>query len=145
MLHSTVSRKGGRARSAAKTAANRAKAAAYWNAVRAGRRQPPARPRRPPDPESIAQLLAPFCRTLGIKRLEVFGSVARGEARRGSDVDLIAQFIEHPGLRIGSIEEEMAARLGVSVHLLTAEQVDEMDNPFRKASIDHDRRIIYEA
>jgi hypothetical protein len=39
----------------------------------------------------------------------------------------------------------MAARLGVPVHLLTAEQVAEMDNPFRKASIENDRRVIYEA
>jgi predicted nucleotidyltransferase len=90
-------------------------------------------------------LLAYCCRTEGIERLEIFGSAARGEARRGSDVDLIAKFAEHPGLRIVSIEEEMAALLGVPVHLLTAEQVAEMDNPFRKASIDSDRRVIYEA
>jgi len=145
VLHSTFSRRGGKARSAAKTAANRAKAASFWNAVRAGQRQPPARPRTPPDPQSIARLLAPCFRTEGIERLEIFGSVARGEARRGSDVDLIARFTEHPGLRIVSIEEEMAARLGVPVHLLTAEQVAEMDNPFRKASIENDRRVIYEA
>jgi len=60
-------------------------------------------------------------------------------------VDLIATFINHPGLQIVSIEEEMAACLGVPVDLLTAEQVDEMDNPIRKASIDFDRRVIYEA
>jgi len=39
----------------------------------------------------------------------------------------------------------MAARLGVPVHLLTTEQVQKMDNPFRKVSIDYDRRVIYAA
>ena len=58
MLHRTFSRKGGQARSARKTQANRAKAAAYWKAVRA------ARPRlravienRPPSTRFAGSLL----------------------------------------------------------------------------------------
>jgi uncharacterized protein len=30
--------------------------------------------------------------SLGVKRLAIFGSVARGEARRGSDVDILVEF-----------------------------------------------------
>jgi predicted nucleotidyltransferase len=143
MLHVTVSRRGGRARSSAKTAANRAKIIKYWKAVRAGRLPAPYRPRTPPADEAIARLLTSLCRESGITCLEVFGSVARGEARRGSDVDLIATFREHPGLRIVEIEDRMAALLGVSVDLLTGEGIDEMTNPFRKESILRDRRTIY--
>ena len=135
MRHSTVSRKGGRARSDAKTAANRAKAIAIWQEVRAGEREPPARPRVPPDPKRIAQLLAPYCEDQGIKRLELFGSVARGQARRGSDVDLIATFGKPIGLRFFGMPDEMAKILGVPVDLLSRESVDEMTNPFRKTSI----------
>lgn len=99
--------------------------------------------RRPPPLQEIVRRMAPFCRKHGITRLEIFGSVARGEAEIGSDVDLIATFPEHPGLKIVAIEEECGKLLGVRVHLLTCEAVDEMTNPYRKDSIRRDRRTIY--
>lgn len=145
MLLTTFSRKGGQARSPAKTAANRAKAAAYWADVCAGRKPAPRRPCAPPPPEEIARRLAPFCREHRIIQLDLFGSAARGEGRRGSDVDLIATFRTHPGLRIVEIAEGMARLLGVSVDLLTREGADEMTNPYRRASIARDRRTIYAA
>ncbi len=93
----------------------------------------------------ITRRLAPFCRRHGITRLDIFGSVARGEATPGSDVDLIASFPEHPGLAIVTIEEECAKLLGVPVHLLTFEAVEEMENPYRRDSIQADRRTIYDS
>lgn len=36
--------------------------------------------------------LAPVVRTLGVHRLALFGSFARGEGRAGSDVDLLVEF-----------------------------------------------------
>lgn len=99
----------------------------------------------PPPPDEIARRLAPLCRAHGIARLEIFGSVARGDAQPGSDVDLIATFTKRVGWNIVSIEEEMAAALGVPIDLLMRETVDEMTNPFRKVSIARDRRTIYAA
>lgn len=87
----------------------------------------------------------PLCRKYGIVRLEIFGSVARGDAAIGSDVDLIATFPEHPGLAIVTLEEECAKLLGVPVHLVTSDAVDDMTNPFRKETIQRDRRTIYAA
>lgn len=142
MLHSTFSRRGGRARSAAKTAANRAKMASYWRDVRAGRQPAPARPRVPPPAGTIAALLAPYCRANGIRSLEVFGSVARGQARRGSDVDLIATFSHPVGLRFFGMPGEMAKILGVPVDLMTRQAVDQMTNPYRRNSILADARQI---
>lgn len=143
MNHATFSRKGGKARSPAKTAANRAKSRAYWDAVRAGEREPPQRLRLPPPPEVIARKLADYCRRVGITRLETFGSAARGDAKRGSDVDLIATFAANPGLRFFSMEDEMAAILGVPVHLLTRDSVEQMSNPYRRQSILADAKVIY--
>ncbi|MEO7798532.1 MAG: nucleotidyltransferase domain-containing protein [Opitutaceae bacterium] len=143
MNHAAFSRKGGEARSPAKTAANRAKAAAYWNAVRAGEKPKPRRLRTPPTPEAVADLLAEYCRQVGITRLEAFGSIARGESKRGSDVDLLATFAGNPGLRFYTMEEEMAAILGVPVHLLTRDSVEQMSNPYRRESILADARVIY--
>ena len=108
----------------------------------------PPRPRgrrRPPPVREIVRRLAPYCRKLGIIRLEIFGSVARGEAQVGSDVDLIATFREIPGLSFFSMAEEMSRRLGVPVDLLLAEDVAEMTNPYRNVTIERDRRVIYTA
>lgn len=143
MNHATFSRKGGQARSPAKTVANRAKAIAYWEAVRNGSKPRPRRLRVPPAPETVARLLVDYCRQVGITRLEAFGSTARGEAKRGSDVDLIATFRTNPGLRFFTMEEEMAAIVGAPVHLLTRESVEQMSNPYRRASILSDAREIY--
>lgn len=143
MNHATFSRKGGKARSPAKTAANRAKALAYWQAVRAGRTTTPQRLRLPPSPGRIARMLAPYCREAGITCLEIFGSAARKEARPGSDVDLIATFARNPGLSFFTMADEMGAILGVSVHLLTRDTVDGMSNPYRRASILADAKVIY--
>ncbi len=143
MNHTSFSRKGGKVRSPAKTAANRAKAVAYWNSVRTGEKPSPRRLRVPPAPETVASFLAEYCRQAGITCLEAFGSTARGNAKRGSDVDLLATFAENPGLRFFTMEEEMAAILGVPVHLLTRDSVDQMSNPYRRASILADARVIY--
>ena len=145
MDHAAFSRKGGKVRSAAKTAANRAKAAAYWDAVRAGVRAAPRRRRLPPRSEVVGEMLADYCREAGITQLEIFGSAAREEVRRGSDVDLIATFAHNPGLRFFSMEQEMAAILGAPVHLLSRDAVDQMTNPFRRASILADAKVIYRA
>lgn len=143
MNHTAFSRKGGMARSLAKTAANRAKAVAFWNAVRAGEKPAPRRLRVPPAPEAIANMLAAYCRQAGINRLEAFGSTARGEAKRGSDVDLLATFAGNPGLRFFTMEDDMAAILGVPVHLLTRDSVEQMTNPYRRESILADAKVIY--
>ena len=106
----------------------------------------PPRPRGtqlPPTVPEIVQRLRPVCRQHGITRLEIFGSVARGAATPGSDVDLIATFSEHPGLEIVAIEAECAQLLGVPVDLLTFEAAEEITNRFRRETIERDRRVIY--
>src|ERR1700683_4792135 len=145
MLQKTFSRKGGQARSARKTKANRAKAVAYWKAVRSGHAAPPRRSRKPPAIDEIRRKLAPYCRRNGITQLEIFGSGARGEAGRRSDVDLIATFRLNPGLGFFAMEEGVGGILGVPVHLLTRESVETMSNPYRRTSILADARVIYHA
>jgi predicted nucleotidyltransferase len=95
--------------------------------------------------DEIVRRLEPYCREHGIIRLEIFGSMARGDMRSGSDVDLIATFRKIPGLHYFSMEKEMTQILGVSVDLLLAEDVEEMTNPYRKVTIQRDRRTIYAA
>jgi hypothetical protein len=125
--------------------ANRAKIAAYWGKVRAGEIPAPKRHKKPPTPERIAEVLAPFCRERGITRLQVFGSVARGQARQGSDVDLIVTFApgrEPRGLDFYGLPDKIETLLGVPVDILTPEAVAAMTNPYRKNSIVADAREI---
>ena len=91
------------------------------------------------DPEALRR----FCRERGIARLELFGSALRDDFGAGSDVDLLATFAGNPGLRFYTMEEEMAAILGVPVHLLTRDSVEQMSNPYRRESILADARVIY--
>ena len=146
MLHSTISRRGGKARSEAKTAANRAKAAAYWGRVRSGEIAAPKRHKKPPSLQKIAEVLKPYCLQKGITRVQVFGSVARGQARQGSDLDLIVTFgpgREPHGLEYYAIPEKMEALLGVPVQMMTEESVAGITNPFLKNSIVKDTREIF--
>ena len=145
MRHSTVSRRGGRASSEAKTLANRAKMAAYWDKVRSGELAPPRRYKKPPSPERIAEILSPYCRKKGITRLQVFGSVSRGEARQGSDVDLIVTFApgkEPRGLDFFCLPDEVEALLGVPVDIVTPDTLAELTNPYRKNAIISEARDI---
>jgi uncharacterized protein len=67
--------------------------------------------------------IAEFCRTHGIRKLSLFGSVVRGDFCSDSDVDVLVEFApgQVPGfIRLYSIEEELSALLGGrKVDLLT--------------------------
>ncbi len=61
-------------------------------------------------------------RAMGVDRLSVFGSVARDEAKAGSDIDILVEFT--PGVRIGMFEflelqEVLSTLLGAEVDLAT--------------------------
>lgn len=59
--------------------------------------------------------------THGITRLQVFGSVARGEDRPDSDVDILADIPEGLGLpTLGRAREELETILGARVDLVSA-------------------------
>ena len=45
-----------------------------------------------PNIQEIKKTASPFFRSHGVKRAAVFGSVARGEATRESDIDLLVEF-----------------------------------------------------
>jgi len=80
----------------------------------------PASPEKPgAAPASLLvevdrRALARLCRRFGILRLEVFGSVARGTAVPGSDVDVVVDFApgKTPGLDIVTVADALAATFG---------------------------------
>lgn len=62
-----------------------------------------------------------FCRTNGIRRLALFGSVIREDFRPDSDIDVLVEF--QPGIRVGlafiRIQDELSTVLGRNVDLHT--------------------------
>lgn len=70
-------------------------------------------------------------RALGVARLALFGSVLRGQAHAGSDVDLLVQFA--PGAksyaRYFALAELLEARLGRRVELVTTEALSPFVGP----------------
>lgn len=65
--------------------------------------------------------LEELCRRYGVARIDVFGSVARGEDREGSDIDLLYEL--RPGARLGwdieTLSDELADLLGRPVDLVS--------------------------
>jgi predicted nucleotidyltransferase len=101
----------------------------------------------PPSLDEIASRLTPFCRRHGIARLEVFGSLARGEPHRGSDIDLLVTFKPdvHVGWDFFELHKELEGILGCEVDLLTRRSVEQDENSIRRRSILEFTRELYAA
>ena len=97
--------------------------------------------------EQLTNRLAPFCRRHRVARLEVFGSVARGETHPGSDLDLLVTFRPevHLGWDFFALHEEIEEILGCKVDLLTRRSVEQDHNTIRRRSILESTQEIYAA
>lgn len=81
-------------------------------------------------------------RNAGIRRLSLFGSVARGDDAANSDVDLAAEF--DPGtrmdlFRLGALERRISEIIDRRVDLLP----EPVEKPRLRASIERDRRRAF--
>lgn len=63
--------------------------------------------------------LKPWLADEGVTRLRLFGSYARDQAGADSDVDLLVDFDRPVGLRLFALQDEISARLGRKVDLVT--------------------------
>jgi len=74
-----------------------------------------------------AERLREVCSRYGISRLDLFGSVGRGDVSPGSDVDLLYELI--PGARLGwdieKLSEELSQLLGRPVDLVSRNALHE--------------------
>jgi len=86
-----------------------------------------------------------MCKRFGVKRLGLFGSVARGEDSPSSDIDFLAEFEdpspENMPERYFGFIEEAGRRYQRSIQLLTPRMIR---NPYLKRAIDKDLMIVYE-
>jgi predicted nucleotidyltransferase len=87
--------------------------------------------------------IADLCRTRGVRRLEVFGSAARGVDfdRTRSDVDLLVDFAATPTLtEFFEFREKLRGILGRPVDLVMSFAIR---NPFIAADIERSKETLY--
>lgn len=96
-----------------------------------------------PGLEVDVDRIAEICHRYGIARLDVFGSVSRGEAVPGSDVDVLYELA--PGARLGwaieALADELAEVLGRPVDLVSRNALHER----LRASVLAEARLLYAA
>jgi len=81
-------------------------------------------------------------RQAGIRRLSLFGSVARGDAESDSDVDLAVEFdpaAQMDLIRLVALERRIGKTLGRPVEILP----EPVENPRLRANLERDRRIAF--
>lgn len=75
-------------------------------------------------------------------RIGVFGSFARGENKKDSDLDILIKFKERISLlKLVQIEQELSDKLGISIDLMTE---NSLKNARLKKYIEEDLITIYE-
>jgi len=75
----------------------------------------------------------------GVKKVKVFGSYARGEAKPESDLDVIVEFSQRKSLlEIVGIEQELEDTLGIKVDLLTEKSI----SPYLKERIEKESIVV---
>ncbi|MBA3964739.1 MAG: nucleotidyltransferase domain-containing protein [Nitrospirales bacterium] len=97
------------------------------------------------SPASLCQRLQPFCEKHHIQRLEVFGSVARGQAGPGSDMDLLVTFDEPVStsmlLEMAGEAEEL---VGIPVDFVLRRSLEQSPNRFAREQIISSAVCLYE-
>jgi predicted nucleotidyltransferase len=94
--------------------------------------------------KDIIEAAVPACREYGVRRLDAFGSIARGTTTASSDVDLLVEFIDPshtPARRFFGLLHYLEDVLGCDVDLLT---VDGLRNPYFRRRVLEERVPIYE-
>lgn len=90
-----------------------------------------------------ADLLRDICRRYGVASLEVFGSVAQGLEREGSDIDLLYTLL--PGARLGweidDLADELAGVFGRKVDLVSRKSL----HPLLRDEVLREARPVYAA
>lgn len=90
--------------------------------------------------------LATLCRRHRVRRLAVFGSTARGEAKAGSDYDFLVEFETLPPggytTAFFGLQEDLRALLGAPVELVVERAIR---NPYFRQSVQAQRQELYAA
>jgi hypothetical protein len=89
--------------------------------------------------EEIRHKIAPLLKKEGVTRASIFGSYARGEQKKSSDIDILIEVKKGTGLfKFVGIKQELEKKLGKKVDLLTYKSI----HPLLKDEIFRDEKRI---
>ena len=90
-------------------------------------------------PFSLPRLID-LCRQNDVSMIGVFGSMARGDAKKESDIDLVVRFSKRKSLlAVVRLERELGEALGRKVDLLTEGAL----SPYLRERILNEMRVVY--
>jgi uncharacterized protein len=90
-------------------------------------------------PFSLPRLID-LCRQNDVSMIGVFGSMARGDAKKESDIDLVVRFSKRKSLlAVVRLERELSEALGRKVDLLTEGAL----SPYLRERILNEMRVVY--
>ena len=89
--------------------------------------------------DEMIEKLIRILKKYGAKRIEIFGSYARGEQKETSDLDVIVEFEKRKSLlELVGIEQELKDHLGVKVDLLTEASI----SPYLIEKIKKESKVV---
>lgn len=94
------------------------------------------------DLQNMEEQIIPILKNHGVEFAGLFGSVARGEAREDSDIDIVVRF--SPQKQIGlfgfvGIRQDLSDMLQRNVDLFTENSIDK----YIRAEVSRDLRVLY--
>lgn len=91
--------------------------------------------------EEAYKIITDYFKDKPVKKIQVFGSYARGEQKEGSDIDILLD-MEHPvGLfKLSGYLIDLEEKLGLSVDLGTNKSLSEHVRPF----VEKELETVYE-
>jgi predicted nucleotidyltransferase len=90
-------------------------------------------------PFNLPQLID-ICRQHDVSMIGIFGSMARGESKKKSDIDLIVRFSKRKSLLdVVRLERELSEALGRKVDLLTEGAL----SPYLRDRILKEMKVLY--
>ncbi len=97
--------------------------------------------------EEIAERVRPIAEHYGTGSIYLFGSYARGEATEDSDIDLLVDAENVPGIKFFGLYEDLRETFDKEIDLVTFGQIEQNRNvPLYKRFIEEvelDKKVIY--
>lgn len=90
--------------------------------------------------DAVKNTIVTVLKQYGAKKISIFGSYARGQARQRSDIDILVSFKKPKSLlELVSIEQELSGTLHMPVDLLTEKAI----SPYLMDSVHNDAVVIF--